>query len=298
MDALAAADGAAIRRFSRTYTERIGVLDEHFLGLDRPLGEARFLFEIGHAGATIADVRARLGLDSGYTSRLVRRLEADGLVQAVPDEEDRRRRRLTLTEAGRAEWDLLDQRSVDQIVSLTTPLGQRRTNELASLLRAAEHLLDAADARFEATDPRSEAAQTAMATYFAELDVLFRGGFDPGDALTADAASFDPPSGVFVLAKIQERAVGCGGLWTIEPGVGEIKRMWIDPAWRGVGLAGRLLADLESRSRALGHLRTILDTNEVLHDAITMYERAGYTPIERYNDNPYAHHWFEKRWEP
>jgi predicted GNAT family acetyltransferase len=83
-------------------------------------------------------------------------------------------------------------------------------------------------------------------------------------------------------------------LLTIEPGVGEIKRMWIARAWRGLGLAGRLLADLEARSIAIGHHTVRLDTNSTLTDAIAMYERAGYTPIGRYNDNPYAERWFEK----
>ncbi len=146
-------------------------------------------------------------------------------------------------------------------------------------------------------DARSADAQTAMAAYFAELDSLFTNGFDPGDSLTADVAAYDPPTGAFVVAYTDaDEAVGCGGLWTVEPGVGEIKRMWVHPDARGQGLAGRLLRDLEQRSQAMGHTRTILDTNEVLHGAITMYQRAGYVAIERYNDNPYAHHWFEKRW--
>lgn len=291
-----ASDISAIRRFSRRFTERIGVLDEHFLGLDRPLGEARLLFEIGSEGATIAELRDRLSLDSGYMSRLVRRLEADDLVCTAPDDDDRRRRRLMLTQSGREAWERLDRRSIDHIARLTAPLGPRRTAELAELLGRAERLIAAASTTFEVVDARSHGAQTAVATYFAELEMMFTGGFDAGDSLQADCEAFDPPSGAFVLARIHGDVAGCGGLWTVEPGVGEIKRMWVEPAWRGVGLAGRLLADLEERSRELGHARTVLDTNEVLHDAIAMYERAGYTPIGRYNDNPYAHHWFEKRW--
>lgn len=146
----------------------------------------------------------------------------------------------------------------------------------------------------DVVDARSSDAQAAMAAYFAELDLLFPTGFDPGDALIADVSAYDPPTGAFIVARAQREVVGCGGLWTLETGVGEIKRMWVHPAWRGVGIAGRLLADLERRSAGMGHDRTVLDTNETLHDAIAMYERSGYRPIERYNDNPYAHHWFEK----
>ena len=288
---------AEIRRFSRFYTERIGALDEHFLGQGRPLGEARLLFEIGLDGMAVSSLRDRLGLDSGYLSRLLRRLEDDALVVTVADPADRRRRRSELTDAGVAEWHTLDELSDRQIEAIVEPLGRHRADELAGLLTRARMLMDAASIRIEVVDARTADAQAAMAAYFAELDLLFPTGFDPGDALTADVDAYDPPGGAFVLARSTTGEVaGCGGLWTARPGIGEIKRMWVHADWRGVGLAGRLLRDLETRSRAMGHRSTILDTNEVLHDAIAMYRRAGYRPIDRYNDNPYAHHWFEKTW--
>lgn len=287
-----------IRAFSRFYTERIGALDEHFLGQGRPLGEARLLFEIGLDGAAVSSLRERLGLDSGYVSRLLRRLEDDGLVTTVADPADGRRRRAQLTPAGVAQWHTLDQLSDRQVEAIVEPLGPHRADELATLLTRARALIDAAAITLELADARSPDAQAAMSAYFAELDLLFPTGFDPGDTLTADAAAYDPPTGAFVLARATGgEVVGCGALWTTEPGVGEIKRMWVHPSRRGVGLAGRLLRDLEVRSRAMGHRRTILDTNEILHDAIAMYRRAGYHPIERYNDNPYAHHWFQKIWD-
>lgn len=285
-----------IRAFSRFYTERIGALEERFLGRDRPLGEARLLYEIGPDGALVSELRDRLDLDSGYASRLLRRLEDDGMVTVSPDEADGRRRMVRLTGAGATEWRAVDELSTGQIAQITGRLGPRRSAELAELLSSAQRLIAAADVAFASVDARSDDAQAAMGAYFSELDRLFVDGFDAGDSLTADCEAYDPPTGAFVLARAGSTTVGCGGLWTVEPGVGEIKRMWIHPDWRGVGLAGRLLADLERRSRDIGHERTILDTNQVLHDAIAMYERAGYHPIERYNDNPYAHHWFEKRW--
>lgn len=288
---------ASIRAFNRFYTERIGALDEHFLGQDRPLGEARLLFEIGRHGASVSELRVRLGLDSGYVSRLLRRLEDDGLVTTVPDPTDGRRRIAHMTAAGERQWDTLDQLSNRQVETIIAPLGDRRAAELADALRRAHRLVAAAAITLEVVDARGDDAQQAMAAYFAELDALFADGFDPGDALTADVGAYDPPNGAFVVAYTADRRpAGCGGMWTIEPGVGEIKRMWVDPEWRGVGLAGRILVDLEERSRACEHSRTVLDTNGVLHDAIAMYERSGYRSIERYNDNPYAQRWFEKVW--
>lgn len=288
---------AEIRAFNRFYTERIGALDERFLGQDRPLGEARLLFEIGHGGASVSELRERLGLDSGYVSRLLRRLEDDALVTTAPDPDDGRRRIARLTVAGEREWETLDRLSDRQVEAIVAPLGQRRATELADALHRAHRLVAAAAITLEAVDARGDDAQGSMAAYFAELDSLFPTGFDPGDALTADVDAYDPPNGAFIVAYTADRRpAGCGGMWTMEPGVGEIKRMWVDPAWRGFGLAGRILTDLETRSRTAGHARTVLDTNGVLHDAIAMYERSGYRSIERYNDNPYAQRWFEKRW--
>lgn len=153
----------------------------------------------------------------------------------------------------------------------------------------------ALDVAFDVADPRSDDATTAMTAYFDELASRFPGGFDPGDTLVADAQQLEAPSGVFVLARAGGRVVGCGGVQTIGDGIGEIKRMWVSADVRGQGLGRRLLADLEDRSRALGHRVVRLDTNSNLPEAVAMYRQAGYTEIERYNDNPYPDHFFEKR---
>lgn len=148
--------------------------------------------------------------------------------------------------------------------------------------------------RFEIVDPRSDDAIGAMTQYFEELERLFEHGFDPGDTLIVDAAAFDRPEGAFVVLRAIGRVIGCGGSLTLAPGIGEIKRMWIHPDWRGRGLARGLLERLEHEVSDSGNHTVRLDTNAVLAPAIAMYERLGYRPIDRYNDNPYAHHWFEK----
>src|ERR1700742_2651929 len=117
---------AVVRRFNRSYTQRIGVLEDSFLGLGMPLGPARLLFEIGTAPATTLALRQRLGLDSGYLSRLLRRLERDGLVRVTPDPGDRRRREVSLTEAGRERWTELERRADDQARVIVGPLAPRQ----------------------------------------------------------------------------------------------------------------------------------------------------------------------------
>ena len=103
-----------------------------------------------------------------------------------------------------------------------------------------------------------------------------------------------PGAGAFVVASSDGEPVACGGVQELEPGVGEIKRMWVHPGWRGAGLGSRLLRHLEQVTADLGHTTVRLDTNGTLVEAIAMYERAGYRHIGRYNDNPYAQAWFEK----
>jgi ribosomal protein S18 acetylase RimI-like enzyme len=134
-----------------------------------------------------------------------------------------------------------------------------------------------------------------MARYFGELDERFPAGFDPGRPGAGDDTSMRRPAGAFVLVRDDGGAVvGCGGLVHLDDTSSELKRMWIDPGSRGQGLARRLLAHLESLVTTGGRRRVVLDTNATLVEAIALYERAGYEPIERYNDNPYAERWFGK----
>jgi len=148
----------------------------------------------------------------------------------------------------------------------------------------------------EVVDPQCEDALRAMGEYFAELDRRFRSGFDPGDTLVADADELREPSGVFLLARLARdgTVVGCGGLWQLAPGIGEIKRMWVASEARGKGVGGLLLRSLEDHARRR-HFNTVrLDTNGELTTAIAMYRKRGYRKVEAYNDNPFAEHWFEK----
>lgn len=287
-----------LRRFNRAHTQRIGVLDESFLETGRPLSQSRLLYEIGidGGGVEVAVLRAGLGLDSGYLSRLLRRLEADDLVRVGPaaEAEDGRTRIVRLTAAGRRAWDELEQRSETLAADLVAPLGARHRTALAEALATADRLLRAATVVFDVVDPRGDDAVTAMGRYFAELDARFTDGFDPGDTLVADAPALAPPDGAFVLARSDGRPVACGGVQRIDDATAEIKRMWVDAGWRGVGLGARMLRRLELQAAELGHSRVVLDTNATLDEAIAMYERAGYTPIERYNDNPYAQRWFAR----
>jgi DNA-binding MarR family transcriptional regulator/GNAT superfamily N-acetyltransferase len=281
-----------VRRYNRTYTQRIGALDESFLGTGRPLGPSRLLFEIGESGATVRELRDRMGLDSGYLSRLLRGLEGDGLVEVRPDLTDARRRRVTLTRRGRTAWRRLDERSEDLARTLVAPLSDRQRARLVDALATADLLVRAATVRLEDLPPTDARAVEAMAAYFAEIGRRF--GFEPGDAWRVDAESMTAPDGFFVVATSDGEPVACGGVQRLPDGPAEIKRMWVHDGWRGAGLGARLLRHLEDRAREHGFAVVRLDTNDTLTEAIAMYERAGYRAIARYNDNPWARCWFEK----
>jgi DNA-binding MarR family transcriptional regulator/GNAT superfamily N-acetyltransferase len=284
---------SVVRRFNRSYTQRIGALEDSFLGLGMPLGPARLLFEIGAEPATAQALRERLGLDSGYLSRLLRSLEADGLVAVAPDPADRRRRLVSLTTSGRARWGELERRSDDRARLLVEPLSQRHRDRLAQALAEADLLVRAATVTLRPADPAEALAAEAVGAYFAEIGRRF--GFDPAGEADKDAHLLVPPAGTFALAVSDGNAVACGGLHTIADGVGELKRMWVHDDWRGAGLGSRLLRYLEEQARVLGHAIVRLDTNGALTEAIHMYEQAGYRPVARYNDNRWATHFFEKK---
>jgi DNA-binding MarR family transcriptional regulator/N-acetylglutamate synthase-like GNAT family acetyltransferase len=285
---------ARVRSFNRLVTRQVGALNERYLGR-RPLGEARVLFEIGRDGATPRDVRARLGLDSGYLSRMIRSLQRDGLVETAPNPTDRRTKRLRLTRAGRAEMETLDRLSDELAASALEPLTDEQRERLLRAEDEVRRLLAVSMIQIAPEDPASADARWCLSHYYAELAARFEESFDPKRTLPADSEDLQPPGGVFLIARFTGQPAGCGALKALQPGVGEIMRMWVDRAHRGLGIGARLLDALEGHAVTLGHRVVRLYTNRSLEEAKAMYRVRGYAEIRRYNDDPYANHWFEKR---
>ena len=285
-----AADIDLVRGFNRLVTRQLGALDDPYLGR-RPLGECRVLYEIGLDGASARDVRARLGLEPAYLSRLVRSLERDGLVEEASGE-------LRLTTRGRSLLRELDRDSDELAASVLAPLSDEQRVRLTRAQGEVRRLLAVSMVSVAGEDPASEDARWCLSHYFAELAERFEEHFDPGRTLPADAADLLPPAGAFLIARVGGEPAGCGALKTHRPGVGEIMRMWVDRAHRGLGIGARILDALEEQAIALGHRRVRLYTNRSLDEAKAMYRSRGYEEIPRYNDDPYANHWFEKRLRP
>ena len=285
---------ARVRSFNRAVTERVGALDEEYMGRGRPLGEARLLWEIGLEGAEVRELRRRLAIDSGYVSRLLRSLEADGLVAVETDRTDRRVRRARLTRAGRDERAALDRVADDRALSILGPLDERQRTRLVRAMEEVERLLLASSITIEPEDPTTDDARWCIEQYFAELEQRFDGGFDPARSIPADPAELTPPSGLQLVARRREQPLGCGALKLHGDEPAELKRMWVSPEARGLGLGRRLLRELEQRAADAGARAVRLETNGSLTEAIALYRASGYDEVAPFNDEPYAHHWFEK----
>jgi DNA-binding MarR family transcriptional regulator/GNAT superfamily N-acetyltransferase len=253
------------------------------------------LWEVGADGCDARQLRARLDLDSGYLSRLLRSLEAAKLVSVQPNEEDRRVRTVRLTHAGRAERELLEQRSEELARSFLEPLSETRRERLVAAMAEVERLLTGALVEVREVDPAHPDAQTCLREYFAELDRRFETGFDTATNVPPELHELRPPAGVFLVATLRSEPVGCGGLKFHGDEPAELKRMWVAESVRGLGIGRRLLSELETRAAAAGAGVVRLETNRSLTEAISLYRSAGYREVDAFNDEPYAHHWFEKQ---
>ncbi len=283
-----------VRRFNRMVTARVGALNDRFLGFDRPFGEARLLWEIGLTNCEVRVLRSRLGLDSGYLSRLLRSLEAAGLIEVARSENDRRIRVACLTAAGRRERAALDQRSDELARSLLTPLNSRQRKQLVAAMRDVERLLIVASVEIASVDPEHPDARYCLTEYVAELNRRSERGFDPAVGATARPHEVRPPAGQFFVAYLHGEAIGCGAVKHHPDEPTEIKRMWIVPQARGLGLGRRLLETLEACAAASGARAARIETSAVLTEALSLYRSAGWVDVPAFNDEPFADHWFEK----
>jgi DNA-binding MarR family transcriptional regulator/N-acetylglutamate synthase-like GNAT family acetyltransferase len=284
-----------VRSFNRLVTQRVGALNNQYLARDRPLGEARLLWEIGVEGSDVRVLRARLGLDSGYLSRLLRSLESAGLARVDSAEDDKRIRTVRLTPAGLAERNLLDRRSDELARSFLEPLSDGRRQRLVAAMAEVERLLTAALVEISVLDPAHRDAQFCLREYSTELARRFDEGFVRALSRSPRLDEVRPPAGAFLVARLNADPVGCGALLLHGDEPAELKRMWVAESARGLGIGRRLLNELERRAAAGGARVVRLDTNKSLTEAIGLYRSEGYREVDAFNDELYANHWFEKQ---
>src|SRR5437773_4414020 len=231
-----AAQVEQVRQFNRLVTQRVGALDDHFLGRGRPLGASRLLYEIGARGADLRALRQRLGLDAGYVSRLTKALVKEGLIQLAPAAGDQRVRRARLTARGRREIRELNDRSDRLAARLLGAVSPKYRERLVAAMAEVHSVLRAAGLVIERVDPASPAARWCVAQYFAEPDRRFPAALDPADSLPADDRDLVPPRGAFLVASIDGESGAGGCMKTTASQVGSLKRVWVACGARGFGI--------------------------------------------------------------
>jgi ribosomal protein S18 acetylase RimI-like enzyme len=143
-------------------------------------------------------------------------------------------------------------------------------------------------------DPTHPDARACVQAYFAELDSRSESGFDPAAGISAQPHELMPPHGCFLVAYVDGEPVGCGAVKHHAAAPSEIKRMWVSSTARGRGIARRLLGELEADAIRAGAAAARLETNRALVEAIALYRSAGYAEVPAFNEEPFAHHWFQK----
>jgi GNAT superfamily N-acetyltransferase len=194
-----------------------------------------------------------------------------------------------VTAAGRDEMRELNRLSDELAASTLAALSEEQQARLLHAQAEVRRLLAIAMVTIAPEDQSSADARWCLEHYFDELAERFEEGFDPQRTLPANDLD------VFLVARLSGQPAGCGGLKPVAPGVGEIMRMWIDGPHRGLGIGARLLDALEAEAATRSQRVVRLYTNRALTEAQTMYKRRGYVEIARYNDDPYATNFFEKR---
>jgi GNAT superfamily N-acetyltransferase len=143
--------------------------------------------------------------------------------------------------------------------------------------------------------PTSAEAEQCLSRYYAEITERFEGGFDPAQSITPTLDEFAPPAGTFLVMRRNGELVGCGGFKRLSADAAYLKRMWVAPEARGLGLGKLMLEALENRARELGYRKVRLETHKSLGEAQMLYRGRGYQEIPAFSERRYAHHWFEKQ---
>jgi DNA-binding MarR family transcriptional regulator/GNAT superfamily N-acetyltransferase len=277
-------DVAAIRAFNRFYTARIGALRDGLLATAHPLPEARVLYELGQRDATDAgDLRRTLELDAGYLSRLLGRLEAQGLVARERAADDARRQVVALTPAGRHAYGTLDARSSAEIATLLDGLCAADRVRLRTALETVRAVLDGAPrpAPYALRAPRAGdygwVVQRHGALYAAEY-----GWDETFEALVARvvadyAQEHDPAREAAWIAEVSGRPVGSIFCVRADDVTAKLRLLLVEPEARGLGIGAALVDECVRFARAAGYETLTLWTNDVLTGARRLYERAGFT---------------------
>lgn len=294
---------AAVRAFNRFYTARIGVLRDGLLRTPHSLTEARVLYELGQREVTeVADLRRELDIDAGFLSRLLARLQRDGLVARERSADDGRRQRIRLTEDGAAAFAELDRRSAEEIGAVLDALPDDDQRRLVGAMDVVREVLDHAPAPGAVVlrAPRPGDLGWIVQRHGA-LYVQQYGWDESFEALVAQivaeyARDHDPRHEAAWIAEVDGEPAGCVLCVRREESVAQLRLLLVEPRARGRGIGARLIEECLRFAQRTGYARITLWTNDVLHEARRLYERAGFELVESAPHHSFGHDLVEQTW--
>ena len=294
---------AAVRRFNRFYTSKIGVL--HYLGSDFSLAEVRVLYELANRATppTAAQLGKDLNLDAGYLSRLIRGFERRGLLARTRSASDGRRSHLALTTAGRAAFTPLGARSHDEMVALLSPLSDPDQRRVIEAMETIEAVLGGGEGPPPFTlRPHRPGDMGWVVQRHGALYAQEYGWDERFEALVASIVAkfverFDPARERCWIAEKDGEPVGSVFLVKRSKSVAQLRLLIVDPKARGLGIGARLVAECESFARERGYRTITLWTNSVLISARRIYEAAGYRLIDSTPHVSFGHELVGETWE-
>jgi DNA-binding MarR family transcriptional regulator/GNAT superfamily N-acetyltransferase len=300
----------AVRRFNRFFTRRIGVLLEGLLHSPYSLAEARILFEVAHRdrAPTASDLSRELGLDPGYLSRILARLEQQGLIDKLRSETDARRRLLSLTSEGKEAFSLLDARSREEVAEMLGDLSEGDQRRLLEAMRTIEDVVDEGFVRgFKFSEPfllrQHEPGDMGWVVHRHGVLYARDYGWDERfEALVARIVAdfvdgYDPAKERCWIAEMGGEIVGCVFVVSASEAVAKLRLLLVEPEARGLGLGSRLVEECVRFARSRGYEKLTLWTNSVLGAARRVYEEHGFELVEEEEHHSFGKDLVGQNWE-
>ena len=277
---------ARVRSFNRFYTNLLGVLQEGFLRTPYSLTESRVIFELAHRStAQLMDLRRDLDVDAGYMTRILTRLEADGLVVRERSEADARRQVVRLSARGRSAFQTLDERSAEDVGKLLSRLSEEEQQRLIAAMTTIEKLLADTHSTEVVLRPLGPGDFGWVVERHGILYAEEYGWDETFEALVARIVAEygenrDVPRENAWIAEVDGERGGCAFCTKKERDIAQLRLLLVEPWARGRGVGTRLVDQCLHFARRAGYRRVMLWTNNVLEDARRIYERAGFTLVD------------------
>jgi DNA-binding MarR family transcriptional regulator/GNAT superfamily N-acetyltransferase len=286
---------AAAREFNRFYTAKLGMTRSSVYRTRFSLAEARVLYELGNGVTTVAALRRRTGMDGGQLSRLLKRLDGDGLIDRLPSPADGRKLLVRLTGDGEDAYAALDETSRKEVGALLDASA-----DPAGAVAGMQQLTRA----LEPTRMRTVVVRDPEPGDFGWLverhGVLYAReyGWDASfERLVAGiAAQFDPTTDRAWIAEVDGTRAGAVLCVHEDDDTAKLRTLLVEPRARGFGLGSRLVHEVIKHARARGYATLALWTNDVLHAARHIYEQAGFRLESEAPHHAFGHDLVEQTW--